>query len=246
MAARLIKFQATLTSVDASNLERAQRILKMQPERFTIIPNGVPGTNQRACPVLRGAPVFTVGHVGSLTEHKGWSIMAESVQALRATGRNVRYVIAGSGPDRIAVEALAQAHPESISYRGHAQQPRETVMPELDVLGLMSVQEGLPMSLIEALSVGLPVVATGVGGIPEAIRDGDNGRILPRDAVALTQAIGDLYDNKQKLAAMSASALKTFEERFEIGHIVRAYHSLYQSSHVGADFRRSNSSSLIR
>jgi len=235
MAARLIKYQAALTSVDESNLERAQRILKLPPDRFTVIPNGVPGTKQRACPFLRGAPVFTVGHVGVLSEHKGWRIVAEAVQALRAAGRNVRCVIAGSGPDRGAAEALANAHAEFVSFRGHVQQPRETVMTELDVLGLMSVQEGLPMSLIEALSLGLPVLATGVGGIPEAIRDGDNGRILPRDAGALAQAIGDLYDNKHKLAAMGAGALKTFEERFEISHVVRAYHSLYQTSLVGSD-----------
>ena len=230
MGARLVHYGASLTSVDAANLVRARQILGLQPEHFTIIPNGVARAGNKGCPALNGAARFTVGHVGSLTEHKGWRIAAEAVKQVRESGRRIHLIIAGAGPDKDAVAAFAAAHSEFVEFLGHVQRPQETVMPRLDALALMSVQEGLPMSLIEALSAGIPVLATKAGGIPEAISDGCNGRLLPRSAGALAGALCELYDDRDKLAAISAGALHTFEERFAIEHVVQAYNRVYQKT----------------
>jgi glycosyltransferase involved in cell wall biosynthesis len=235
MGARLIRCGVSLTSVDAANLIRARQILKMPSDLFTIIPNGVPGARNKGCPALDGAARFTVGHVGSLTEHKGWRILAEAVRKMRESGRRVHLIIAGSGPDKEAVATFAAAHSEFVEFLGHVPRPQETVMPRLDVLAVMSVQEGLPMSLIEALSAGIPVLATNVGGIPEAVIDSVNGRLLPRSAGALAGALCELYDDRNKLAAMSAGALRTFEDRFAIEHVVQAYDRVYQNSLLQAE-----------
>ena len=81
--------------------------------------------------------------------------------------------------------AREQAWRVAILLKGFVANPREMVLPKVDALVLMSEQEGLPMAIIEALSMGVPVIATAVGGVPEAVIDGQKraaGRTVGRGA----------------------------------------------------------------
>ncbi len=228
MARRLLRVPVTLTSVDAANLARARDFFGLPEDRFTVVPNGVCDTDARGCTYASRGKPLVVGHVGTLSERKGWRIGAEAVKQLVKDGRKIRYIIAGRGPDEAAARDFAQAHPGIVEFRGFESNPRESVFPELDVMTAMSVHEGLPMSIIEAMSVGIPSVATAVGGVPEAVTEGVNGHLINRDPASLAAILSDLYDDADRLQTLSRSARAIFEERFEINRILDAYETVYE------------------
>jgi glycosyltransferase involved in cell wall biosynthesis len=228
LARRLMASDAVFTSVDRHNLGLARDVLGIPPERFTVIPNGVPPPAQRAArPYVGGANRFTLGFVGSLTERKGWRIAAEAVERLAARGRPARLVLAGNGPDEAAVRDEARRAPDRIEYVGWTPDPRGTVMPRLDALAVMSVHEGLPMVIVEAMSLGIPVLATAVGGVPEAVADGETGLLLPRDAAALAEAVERLMTDRPLLARLSEGGVRRFADGFDIRRIVDRYNAVY-------------------
>ena len=194
---------------------------------FVVIPNGVADNPVVRATAWNGEGEFRVGHVGSITERKGWRIGAEAVLKLAAKGKRVRYVIAGSGPEAVLADALGRQHPNIIEYLGHVPQPRRNLLPQLHALTVMSEHEGLPMSIIEALSVGLPVLATSVGGIPEAVQDGVNGWLIPRTVDALAQSILELYNHPAEQSRLGTESRRVFCEKFEICKMVELYDVVY-------------------
>jgi glycosyltransferase involved in cell wall biosynthesis len=235
LAGRVVAGGGRLTSVDAENLNRAESVLGMKREWFTVIPNGAPAVSGRAGPGLRGGGGLVVGHVGRLSDHKGWRIAFEAVERVRASGRDVRMVVAGGGPDAGEVAELAGRHGEWFRYLGHVSDPQGAVMPELDVMAMMSFQEGLPMSLIESFSVGLPVLATNAGGIREVIEDGVNGMLLERTVEALAGALLRVHDDRELLRRLSEGALASFEGKYDVRRIAEQYQRFYVKSQTGAN-----------
>ena len=174
-----------------------------------------------------------MGHVGHLSDHKGWRIAFEAVELVRASGRDVRMVVAGGGPDAGVVAELAERHADWFRFLGHVADPQGAVMPELDVMAMMSFQEGLPMSLIEAFSVGLPVLATNAGGIREVIEDGVNGMLMERTVEALAGALMRVHDDRELLRRLSDGALGSFERSYDVRRIAAQYHQFYAGSLTG-------------
>jgi glycosyltransferase involved in cell wall biosynthesis len=229
MAGRLERHGATLTSVDRANLWRAENVLTMNPKGFQVVPNGITRTGRRGCPSLAGSTSFTVGHVGNMVPAKGWRMVVEAARTLREAGQDIRVILAGRGAEADAAAALAQENKGWLSYEGFVANPRESVLPKVDALVLMSEQEGLPMAIIEALSMGIPVIATPVGGVPEAVVEGQNGLLVERSASALAAAIKSLAASPDTLRTMSANALRLFEDRFEISRVVSLYDEVYRT-----------------
>ena len=227
MAGRLVRFGARLTSVDRFNLELAHDLFGLAPSAFEVIPNGMPALPGCEARAWTGEGSFTVGFAGTVMERKGWRIAADAVLRLAGEGRKIRLVMAGKGPEEEQARALAQSHPGVVEYRGFVSQPQRNLMPGLHAMAVMSAHEGLPMSVIEAMSAGVPVIATRAGGIPEAVLDGETGFLLPRTADDLARALVDLYDHPEKCQALHRRTLEVFLERFEIGRIVQRYHDLY-------------------
>lgn len=227
MAARLPRYHAQLTSVDHANLQLANSMFGLDPNQFSVIPNGVPEVPDLHFNEWMGEGEFRVGHVGSISVRKGWRIAAEAVQLLNSSGRNIRLLIAGTGPDEDAARTFAMTHPQAVEFLGHVPEPRRNLMPRLHALSVMSEHEGLPMTIIEAMSGGLPVVATAVGGIPEAIKNGCNGTLIPRNVAPLAAALDTWYQSPATWASISNAASAVFQQRFEIRHIVDQYDTVY-------------------
>src|ERR1700723_2805341 len=206
MTRRLERHHATLTSVDRANLSRAQTILGMDPKSFQVVPNGVTDTGRRGCPSLANPGSFTVGHVGNIVPAKGWQMVVDAARKLREAGRDVRVILAGRGAEAELAQAMARQNEGWLSYEGFVANPREMVLPKVDALVLMSEQEGLPMAIIEALSMGVPVIATAVGGVPEAVVHGQNGLLVERSVEALAAAIQSLAAGQERLRQMSINA----------------------------------------
>jgi glycosyltransferase involved in cell wall biosynthesis len=230
MASRLIRNHARLTSVDRAGTIQAERLLGIPQELFRVIPNGVAEDQTLITSRWNGEGVFQLGYLGNLEERKGWQISAQAVLELTAQGKQIRYVIAGGGPQSAQAKTLQQRHPGVIEYVGHVTQPRKNLLPRLHALALMSSNEGLPMSIIEALSIGLPVIATRVGGIPEAVKDDVSGLLVSRNPESLAQAILRLYDHPKVHARIGSEGKSVFLRSFELSQVVQQYHSLYLES----------------
>jgi glycosyltransferase involved in cell wall biosynthesis len=231
MARRLIRFGARLTSVDGQNTQLAEALFGIPRAAFTIIPNGITPLDSE--PVARasdpGAPLV-VGHVGSMIPQKGWQILAEAAERVNRDGIRVRVVLAGQGPDAEAAASWAAEHAEWAEYLGHVPQPRENLMPRLDLLCLMSQWEGLPMSIVEAMSVGLPVIATDVGGVAEVVTHRETGLLIPRTVDALAEALANLHRDRAPLARWSARARRDFLDRFTLARVAERYRAVYRES----------------
>jgi glycosyltransferase involved in cell wall biosynthesis len=227
MAHRLVTFGATLTAVDAGSVVRAETVLGMPKEPFSVIPNGVSCSATRACPFLRGAEKFTVAHIGTINEDKGWQIAAQAVERLSGDGVPVRLLLAGRGPQEKKAKQWTSRLPGVVQYLGYVSDPRQNLMPQCDLMSLMTANDALPMAIMEAMSVGLPIAATAIGGIPSAITDGETGFLVDRSSEALAEKIRLLCCNPSILSRLSTATLQRFAENFEIGAVARRYLDVY-------------------
>ena len=97
-----------------------------------------------------------------------------------------------------------------------------------DVLILPSYSEGLPMSILEAMAVGLPIISTPVGGIPEAVEDGVNGFLIqPGDYKALAEKIDILANDKQLREQMGQNGYKIAKEKFDVDVVIKQLKEIY-------------------
>ena len=143
------------------------------------------------------AGAFVVGTVGRLTPIKGIEYLLQAVSLLvrEQTVPSIQVVIVGVGPSRTALEGLAQrlGISERVRFMGERQDvPR--LLGLFDIFVMPSLHEGIPMALLEALDAGCPVIASAVGGVPEVVRDGIDGMLVPsKDPAAIADAIQALY-----------------------------------------------------
>ena len=140
-----------------------------------------------------------------------------------------RLTIVGDGGDRGAVEeAIAETGLEGVLMLGE----RDDVLDHLavsDVFVLSSLSEGLPMSVLEAMAAGLPLVLTRVGGTPELVDEGENGRLVPAgDPVALAEAIAGLARDVAARRAFGAASRRRVEETFALTRFQEAHVQLYE------------------
>jgi glycosyltransferase involved in cell wall biosynthesis len=227
-ARRLVAPGIRLTSVDAGCFGAAEELFGLERGRFAVVPNGMPpGTNEYG-PFLRGLGCLTVAHVGSLTEDKGWRIAAEAVLSLAKAGAKIRCVIAGSGPQEAEAKQMVAQYPDCITFAGHVPDPCRTLLPSVDLFVLMTSNDGLPMAIIEAMSCGIPVISTRIGGIPDTVAHGESGFLVDRSVPSLAEVLNSLYRDRSRLASLSDNTKRIFSQRFDIAHVVRAYDSVYQ------------------
>lgn len=175
--------------------------------------------------VLPPNPSFTSAPrlvcVGRLCEQKGQLLLVEAVRRLRDRGEPVELVLAGDGELRQDIEDLIRQHrlPEQITITGWVSS--EAVKAQLlaaRALVLGSFAEGLPVVIMEAMALGRPVVSTSIAGIPELVRAGQDGWLVPAgDVEALTEAMSEaLRAPIERLQAMGAAARERVLARHDI------------------------------
>jgi glycosyltransferase involved in cell wall biosynthesis len=146
--------------------------------------------------------------VGRLTPAKGQHLLIGAVDHLAQQGRRVRLRLVGGGSDESSLrEHVAQIQfPESVIFEGALNQDRiRTLYGAADIFCLPSFAEGVPVVLMEAMAMGIPCVSTNIAGIPELIRSGIDGLLVPpSDLDALVEALTRLMDDpalRRRLAA---------------------------------------------
>jgi N-acetyl-alpha-D-glucosaminyl L-malate synthase BshA len=144
----------------------------------------------------------------------------------------VRLVMVGDGPELPAAEAQARALrvDDYVHFLG-AQESLEDVLPLGDVFLLPSEHESFGLAALEAMSCGVPVVATSEGGTREIIRHGQNGFVHPpRDVEGMSSTIGALLDDPARLEAVGAQGRRTASEEFTVDAAVSRYLAVYEAA----------------
>jgi glycosyltransferase involved in cell wall biosynthesis len=105
------------------------------------------------------------------------------------------------------------------------------LLAALDIVAMPSRWEGLPMALLEAMAMSRAIVATRVAGIPEVIRDGENGLLVPpADPPALAAALDRLLGGGELRARLGRNALETLRRRYDVARTAREYEALYRAA----------------
>jgi glycosyltransferase involved in cell wall biosynthesis len=167
-----------------------------------------------------GAPI--VGNVAALTAHKDHATLLEAAALVLRARPDTRFVILGEGELRPALEAQRRALglEDRVLLPGF-RSDLDRLLPAFDVFCLSSRMEGLGTSLLDAMSFGLPVVATAAGGIPEAVEDGVTGRLVPpRAPEPLATALLELLGNEARGRAMGEAGRARFLARFSSDRMV--------------------------
>jgi glycosyltransferase involved in cell wall biosynthesis len=171
-------------------------------------------------------------YAGPITPRKGLLDLLEASRLLGERGVRHEVVLAGGTPAEGA-EAEAQVHAaagEQVRFLGP--QPHEA-MPELyrsaDLYCLPSWWEAMPLSVLEAMASGLPVVASEVGDIPRAVSDGVTGRVVPpRDPRALAKALEPLLTDPELRQKYGEAGRRRAEEQFDLATTIEAIDRLYR------------------
>jgi glycosyltransferase involved in cell wall biosynthesis len=211
---------------------------------ISLIYNGVDlarYSEQAACPTLlteydipAGAPI--VGVVARLEPEKGHPTLLEAWPAVLAAVRDAHLLVVGEGSQRDLLEAqatslgLLDGRSSSITFTGRRDDV-PAVTAALDVAVLPSYREAQGLSILEAMALSRPVVASAVGGIPEMIDDGRTGLLVaPRDPGALAGAITRLLQNADYAARIGRAGHDLVHERFCVEQMVRAVETIYDDA----------------
>jgi glycosyltransferase involved in cell wall biosynthesis len=206
----------------------------LPPRRTELIDNGVDVTRFRPTHLTHELPV--VLYVGTLTKRKGLLDLFEASQLLLDDGLAHRLVVVGGTPDEgMGAEAeVTRSAPEHVQFIGQ-QLPEK--MPETyavaDVFCLPSWWEAMPLSVLEAMACGLPVVATSVGDVPRLVQDGVTGFVIPARAPwEVATALRKLIADRPLAARMGAAGRVRAEDLFSLSSCTASIDRLYASLSV--------------
>jgi glycosyltransferase involved in cell wall biosynthesis len=215
---------------------------------FMEIPNGVRMQDYEKLPpraecraqfkLLPGAKL--IGTVGRMVPVKNHKLLIEALFRARQTVSDVHLAIIGEGDMR---ESLA-AYAADLGVSEYVSLVKETRKIDyfygaIDIFCLSSDSEGMPLTLLEALASGVPVVSTEVGGISEVIESGKNGYLVPKgSAEFLAKRIVELLQDPSKAAELALAGRKMVHERFPAEKMVGATEAVYEEVLAKAVSRR--------
>lgn len=214
-------------------------------ERMHVIPNGVepieslPPRGQARAALGIPAEAFVVGCAAALEVKKGVLDLVEAMALLARPGAVL--ALAGDGTQRAALERLASQRGLPIVLPGHVRD-LPGFLAAIDLFVLASHQEAMPLSLLQAMMAGVPIVATRVGGVPEAVGEGCGVQVEPSDPRALAAAIGGMAEHPDRAAALGARAreraLALFGSDVMAGRVAALYDALLAADRARAGAAR--------
>ena len=227
----------SFVAVSDTTAAQAREQHDMPRSRLHTIANGIRLDRYQPDPEARAAvrvelglgDAWVVGTVGRLDDYKNQAMLVRAL-APQLSSRN-RLVIVGDGPSRddVAAEVARLPDPRWVVMTG-----RRMDVPHLihafDVFALPSKTEGLPLVVPEAMSAGLPIVATSVGGLPSVIDHEQTGLLIPVDESALAAALARLSDDHELAHRLGRRAREVALSRFSADRMVDAYLARYAAS----------------
>jgi glycosyltransferase involved in cell wall biosynthesis len=231
IATPLERFAAALggkiITVSQANRATAVRHRVSSGENLVCIWNGIPDVAFRARPGSR-RPI-TLITVARLVPQKDHILLLESLAGLRTPWR---LLVVGDGPNRGQVQAMAGCLGLSgnVQFLGDRSDVAQ-LLSQSDIFVLPSKWEGLPISILEAMRAGLPVIASDVGGVAECVEDGVTGFLVPpHDETRLRGALARLIQSPELMHRMGEAGRNRFEKNFRIDAMVKRTLAVYRDA----------------
>ena len=192
--------------------------------KMEVIYNGIPDAKPRARPAEGSPPVIVM--VARFSRQKDQSVVLRAVAKLQL---DFRLVFVGDGPTRASVESEARSSglKSRVDFLGdRADVP--TLLANSQVFALGTNWEGLPISILEAMRAGLPVVASDVGGVREQVVDGETGFVVTKgDAALMGERLSRLVTQPQLRAQMGSAGRRRFERMFSVAGMLEKTLQIY-------------------
>ena len=206
-------------------------------EKTTTVHEGVDVERVRAMPVVdvhgefwlpHDAPV--VGNIAALAAHKGQRHLIDAATRVVRDVPDARFVILGEGEVRPALERQIKEHAlEKHVLLAGFRPDALSLLKSFDLFALSSVTEGLGTSLLDAMACEKAIVATDAGGIPEVVRHGETGLLVPpRDDAALARAIVTLLRDRSLRMRMGAAGLERVRTLFTVDRMAAGTLAVYE------------------
>ena len=228
------RFIHAFVAVSDTTAAQAREQHDTPARKLHTIPNGIRLDRYAPDPEARAAArvelglgdAWVIGTVGRLDTSKNQAMLVRAAAPVLSS--RVRLVIIGEGSARPEVEAAIAALPDP---RWAVMTGRRMDVPRLvhafDVFALSSRTEGLPLVVPEAMAAGLPIVTTGVGGLPGVVDDQVTGLVVPVDEHAMAAALATLEADRDRARAMGVRGRAVALTRFSSDRMVEAYLELY-------------------
>jgi sugar transferase (PEP-CTERM/EpsH1 system associated) len=221
------------------DLERWLRgVVGIPQAKVQLIDNGVdterfhPATGAAAEP-WNAPGVFVIGTVGRLQDVKDQACLIDAFVLLRAMlpeqRDRLRLVLVGDGPLRERLsQKIAGAGLQDCAWLPGPRSDVDVVMRSFSLFALSSIAEGTPVTMLEAMASGLPVVSTAVGGIPDLVADGASGALVPAgDPQRLAEALAAYVLDAERTRRHGAAGRARIEQQYSVAAMLSAYVDLY-------------------
>ena len=198
---------------------------------MVVIENGIDLKRFQTRPRRESGHARRVGMVTSLRTIKGYDLFLQAAAQLLASHPDVTFHLAAASNSKHAARLQDMVRDLELGGRLEYHGPVADVpafLATLDLAVLSSRSEGMPNAIMEYMAMGLPIVATNVGGIPELIRDGIDGLLVPPDANALASAMARLLDQPRLAQTLAFSARSKLDTSFSMHITAQRWATWYE------------------
>lgn len=234
----LSHFTSQFVAVSEDTKDHLVRYEKINPDKIKVVINGIEGKKYRVSidkekkKAELGIPPGRspiIGIAARLAKQKGISYLLKATKFLCKDFPDILLLIAGEGEvwDELQAEVKELGIERNVLFLGSRLDIHE-ILQVLDIFLLPSLFEGLPLVILEAMAASLPIVATDVGGVRQAVLDGINGLIVrSEDPYGLYDAIKRLIENRDMRETFSKNSLELFQRQFTLEVMVKTYEKIY-------------------
>jgi glycosyltransferase involved in cell wall biosynthesis len=228
---------STIINVSEANRTLALRYRIASESQLCTIHNGIIDTSQRAEPGRRGVPTIAV--VARFSPQKDQALF---IRALSEIDPPARAVFVGDGPTRASLEAEACRLKvrDRVQFLGERRDVA-AILASAHVFALPTKWEGFPLSVLEAMRAGLPVVASNVGGVSEALANGVTGFLVPcGNSAAFRSGLSVLIENPARRGQMGEAGRKLYEAEFTLDSMLQKILAVYSDIIYGTSSAKSS------
>ena len=220
---------AHVIAVSSAIRRRVAQEFGVPPSKLTVVRNSVTAA-QTASSARNGHPV--VGTVARLQPEKGLDVLLEAAPQIAREVPEVEFRVVGDGPLRADLERRARevGAERFVTFLGERSDARE-LLASFDVLALPSRAEGTPLTIVESMLAGTPVVASAVGGIPEQISHGETGLLVPaEDRDSLAASVVQVLRDRELATRLAEGARVRAEREFTHSAMLAKVEAVYAAA----------------
>lgn len=209
----------------------------MPSDRITVIHNAVKSFDGKITPdpiieKMRKDNCFIVGNIGRLSEQKGMEYYIRAIPGVINKHPNTKFLVVGDGEDKEKLISLVRQLriEDYVVFMGY-RKDIQNIMSQIDLIVLSSLWEGLPLTPIEAFSVGKTIIATAVDGTVEVIENGKCGFMVePKEPEQITERIIWMIEHPEERKSLEREAKRRYKQEFSIKRLSNAYIDFYGRS----------------